>query len=523
VDATLAGVAEADEEAPGGFLADRTTHTNALRTMLTLSACGPSGAAGNLVLSWNSSVVSIYTEPTGGTALEQFIKPFSGFNGTNLYVEGIAPGSNTLSWSYSGQSDCVDTIRATILKVDLKEVSFSGDKYHVITADDESETYTAPHWVDNSNQLNGNADDPGDVKRPVAFTRNTKPKVSAKWIVQPSGLNVSFKLKGQVPNCISFPSTIATLNGNELTITGVESAAAFVNEVSFFDPLEISWQFSVDNGATWLDAGTSDNQVYVTLSDPLTTVYHTLAHLGCKNAQGETTEANTTAKIWQEFTDRDVRRVDGLQLTYYTSYLCSYITTADLLTHGDGQCGAWAKLFLDMRKVQGIADTDEYVIFLPIPPPGIPQEYVGFIVKNWTFTGVGSSGHTNYPYFNLPDNPFIGTSSYNWRFAEVNEANGIPGQGNPNPASMFNNHQVVISGEYYDPSYGVKYQSLDDIDDTAIAGYYLGPVLYPVDEPVVDLDLNGNGNKTDLQIDTPVILFRKNPVGLDLHELRITY
>jgi hypothetical protein len=57
---------------------------------------------GNVVLMWDSSVVSIYTEPTGGTALEQFIKPFSGFNGTNLYVEGIAPGSNTLSWSYSG-------------------------------------------------------------------------------------------------------------------------------------------------------------------------------------------------------------------------------------------------------------------------------------------------------------------------------------------------------------------------------------------------------------------------------------
>ncbi|MDR0993149.1 MAG: hypothetical protein LBN38_01065, partial [Verrucomicrobiota bacterium] len=116
-------VAEADEEAPGGFLADRTTHTNALRTMLTLSACGPSGAAGNLVLSWDSSVVNLYTAPTGGTALEQFIKPFSGFNGTNLYVEGIAPGSNTLSWSYSGQSDCVDIIKTTVLKVESIEAS----------------------------------------------------------------------------------------------------------------------------------------------------------------------------------------------------------------------------------------------------------------------------------------------------------------------------------------------------------------------------------------------------------------
>ncbi|MDR0994575.1 MAG: hypothetical protein LBN38_08465, partial [Verrucomicrobiota bacterium] len=51
---------------------------------------GPVAAPGNVVLSWDSSVVNMYTEPTGGTALEQFIKPFSGFNGTNLYVEDIA-------------------------------------------------------------------------------------------------------------------------------------------------------------------------------------------------------------------------------------------------------------------------------------------------------------------------------------------------------------------------------------------------------------------------------------------------
>jgi hypothetical protein len=36
-------------------------------------------------------------------------------------VEGIAPGSNTLSWSYSGQSDCVDVIKTTTTKVEITE------------------------------------------------------------------------------------------------------------------------------------------------------------------------------------------------------------------------------------------------------------------------------------------------------------------------------------------------------------------------------------------------------------------
>ncbi|MGB4046890.1 MAG: hypothetical protein WBL24_01840, partial [Kiritimatiellia bacterium] len=96
--ATLAGVAEADEESPGGFIADRTVHTNAPRTMLTLEACGPYGSPGNLILTWDSSVVNIYTAPSGGSALTQFVTPFHGFNGTNLYVEGVVPGASMLSW-----------------------------------------------------------------------------------------------------------------------------------------------------------------------------------------------------------------------------------------------------------------------------------------------------------------------------------------------------------------------------------------------------------------------------------------
>jgi hypothetical protein len=36
-----------------------------------------------------------------------------------------------------------------LLKVDIEEVSFSGTKYHELKSDDVSETYSAPHWVDN--------------------------------------------------------------------------------------------------------------------------------------------------------------------------------------------------------------------------------------------------------------------------------------------------------------------------------------------------------------------------------------
>jgi hypothetical protein len=97
---------------------------------------------------------------------------------------------------------------------------------------------------------------------------------------------------------------------------------------------------------------------------------------------------------------------------------------------------------------------------------------------------------------------------------------GISGHLNVNPASLFVNHQLVVfAGKYYDPSYGIDYASLPIIDDSSLDGFYLVG-QYPVDEPTVQRDLNGNGNQTDLAVQTSVVLFRKNAHGLDLKEIR---
>lgn len=406
--------------------------------------------------------------------------------------------------------------KVKVISLGLKEVAFNGPNYHIVKKDDGSQDYASPHWQDNSSPIDGDADDPSDKKYPICFTRNTKMKVSAKWQIEPPGFSGPIKIKGDGPGNLDFPETTATITGSELTITDVECLNPFKNEVDFFDPLSINWLFSIDGGLSWRDAGKSNNQTYVILGDPLSTVFHTLVHLGCKNAIGENTVTACTEKIWNEFVDRDVRRVDGVQLTYYGSYNCTNITTAELLAKGDGQCGAWAKFFIDMRKVQGIDDPDEYVIFEPIIDDG-------FIVKNWSFSGSGLSGIASHPYFNIPYSPLILPTSYNWKFAEVSDNPGIPGQGNPNPASLFNNHQVVISGQYYDPSYGLRHASLQEIDDNAIDGFYRGPGKLSVDEPVVKLDLNGDGDMVDLGVDTVAIIFRKNPPGLDIQETKIDY
>ena len=502
VNATLAGVAEADEESPGGFIADRTVHTNAPRTMLTLEACGPYGSPGNLVLTWDPSFVQLYPSAVGGSALSQYSVPYAGFTGATFYAEGIAPGVNSIQWGYSEIPDCEDEIKVTVLRVHLKELAFTNN--HTIVKDDGSQNYAAPHWQDNS------------PPHPLCFTRNTKMMVDALWRIEPADPSVVIRAKGAGPGNLLFPATSASIIGHDMVVLDVECDEPFPNEVAYYNPMRIDWSFSFDGGHTWINAGVSENQTYVTLGSPLTTVYHTLAHLGCINAAGECTASGCTLKIWGEFTDRDVRRVDNTQLTYYSSYLCDNVTTADLLKYGDGQCGAWASLFLDIRKVQGLNDFNEWIRLEPTFDDG-------FIVKNWTFSGPGTSGHPTHPYLNIPEVPFVNTTSYAWKYAEVNDSMGIPGQGNSNPASFFARHFVYYGGEYYDPSYGIKHTSLLTLDSNAIDGYYIIEHNYPVDEPAVNLDLNNDGDLTDMGVPTTVILFRQNPPSLDIYEIPYDY
>ncbi len=74
------------------------------------------------------------------------------------------------------------------------------------------------------------------------------------------------------------------------------------------------------------------------------------------------------------------------------------------------------------------------------------------------------------------------TNSYKWiGTPEVTDQAGVGGQNSTNPQSLFGNHQIVKvvtkdgSGNdvttFYDPSYGLTYTSLANMEATVIAGY----------------------------------------------------
>ncbi len=413
-------------------------------------------------------------------------------------------------------------VEITFLMGQVTEVGFGGQKYWQLKSDDGENIYSAPHWKDVDGD--GKPTDVGQGERnySVAFTRNTKPKITAKFKIAGASDFAAVKIKATGPGGLTIPETAASVSGDEIVMPSTEASSALINVIKFYDRKEdskafkLKWEMKADD-YEWCPLGVTKHTVYVVLADPETSLrQETLFEISCRRAEGIDQATDVTDAIWSEFTDRVVKRVDGVQLTYYNDYLCSNVTTGDLLKFGDGQCGAWAKLFIDLRKIQGIDDTNEYVIFL-----GVAAD--GFVVKNWSFSGAGTSGIAEYPYLNIPEDNLVGNNGYNWRFAEVNDEAGIPGQGNPNPASLFSNHQVVIAGEYYDPSYGIKHANLQAIDDNSIDGFFVGPALHPIDEPAVDLDLNDDGDKVDIGVNTRIMIFRKNSSGLDLTEQIFDY
>ena len=67
---------------------------------------------------------------------------------------------------------------------------------------------------------------------------------------------------------------------------------------------------------------------------------------------------------------------------------------------------------------------------------------------------------------------------------EITYTSGTPAQGNAKPPELFDSHALaVVNGVYYDPSYGLSYSSLQDMEDQAIEGYYQEPNLDPFQNP----------------------------------------
>ena len=159
-----------------------------------------------------------------------------------------------------------------------------------------------------------------------------------------------------------------------------------------------------------------------------------------------------------------------------------------LLTNQDGDCKAWAELFIDTLKAHGATN------FSNVSSPNYNGDTVDvFPSLDWGPSGLSSTpGPSRAPApaastgFRTSTFRGPGFSPDRGRLLQLADRrgrvhNGRPRPNQPYPQSLFLQHVIVgvVTGldarntvyTYYDPSYGVTYTSLDDIGKM-IAGFW---------------------------------------------------
>lgn len=252
------------------------------------------------------------------------------------------------------------------------------------------------------------------------------------------------------PPWVRFPWTAASDQGGislaQLTSSGLP------NTVTYYQSFALSWEYSVvpddeSQPGEPRSAGTSANELYVTWAEPTTSpLYHSLLHIGTVPASGESVQEDVVAKVWEPFDGLAVFRRDGQQLVYYGQSFDWHdpqswqFTTAGLLEHAAGRCGAWMNLFADVLAAQGIASLRAGLV--PPPRPG----WIGRIQV-------------------IPPH----------------------GQGGVVAPTLFDAHAVVIyEGRLFDPSYGTEWNSLSAWEDSNLRYIYYRTPGNPFDEEYVN-------------------------------------
>ena len=379
-----------------------------------------------------------------------------------------------------GQNDEGDTFQFSVVDFLVRSVKYSAtdtDLVYAVARDDGGGNYPDdPHWNDADSPPDGNAYGSGDNHSPVCYKRGATMKldvtfVSAAGAAQPDRDDV--RVLGNGPDSLAFLEdaeyqvSVSSAGGvTTISIAGHVCSSSLKDEVFRYRSFPVTWEVSVDQGTTWRPAGTTENEVFIVWDEPLTTPYRTLLYLGCQN--GGSSEASIISGTWSSFggtsptnvcawdnspNTPEEQRGYTRKLYYYKPWDTTAATTAGLLSGENGDCTAWATMFVDALAVNHLTYTSPIKLFQP-------SSGAGLIVKTWTFSGAGTSGDPVFPYKLLWGTPqIVNGDSYNLlQGSEVDYTTGVAGQNQSKPASLFNYHKVVkIGTTYYDPSYGVTY------------------------------------------------------------------
>ena len=187
--------------------------------------------------------------------------------------------------------------------------------------------------------------------------------------------NCSFKLpKLSLIDNVTYPPTAATktllIYGSPARIVTTRKIQAYLtfnrkverknnqgeDKAASLKPIKIRCTVYDKTGTPvgWSD---SFHTIYVTWDTPSTLLrQETLFNLSCVMANKDVVNADDSGKsvfdkVWSDFTDREVKRMDDSDLQYYGSYLTVFASTEDLLSKKDGICDSWVKFLVDCGRV----------------------------------------------------------------------------------------------------------------------------------------------------------------------------
>lgn len=200
---------------------------------------------------------------------------------------------------------CTNTAIGTIFTLSLSNVTFSG-ALHSVLKDDGSGAYPVPHWTTATNY-------------PVCYTRNTKFTVAAVFAILPAGYSGGVRIRAEGPDGMKPPDVVASASGGVLSFPATEADMPFPDKVNFYNKMNLSWKCAGPSGTNFTGAGTSLNQVYVTLADPISVLYHTVVDVACRNAVGKSAATDVVNGIWDDFAGPipGVLSFKGVEMKYW--------------------------------------------------------------------------------------------------------------------------------------------------------------------------------------------------------------
>lgn len=371
--------------------------------------------------------------------------------------------------------------------VDIYQMTFSNG--HEITPDPQVKgitpdpnaptSYAGTQWLDVNRDGDAN-DTPTDRNYPYAYHRTQRGSVFAGFELENAfriGGKIKIRATGTDGYNIAAAEEFWVAPGRMSTDYYSAFTRAF-ETTKYYAAFTLTWQFSVDNGATWEAAGETTSRVYVMYKAPMIdTLFETVVHVSTVAAAGaaENTDAAVADAIFQTFETRSISRFDGRKayggsgaMTYWgyraDDPKCVPINSkqllpdiAQLLHYTDGRCGHWGQFFVGMLRTQGIAHGDVKTARAKNMMADGSGRYEGLIINNANFGA-----------------PAAGQNGFNWREGiNFTTAGSIPGQGGTPMMQSFSNHALVLfNGKLYDPSYGTIWEDLADFETRALAGLF---------------------------------------------------